>query len=122
MRTEEGMEKARQARAAYNKEHIRTVGANIRKEDAEKFRRIAEQRGTTPGAMLRQFIQQTICEEQTGKREKNTGALGFMYLTERNVTRLMREAAAHNPDGKNPDQLANEILDGYFKLAEKLRR
>ncbi len=122
MRTEEGMEKARQARAAYNKEHIRTVGANIRKEDAEAFRQIAEQRGTTPGAMIRQFIQQTIREAETGKRAEDPGALGFMYLTERNITRLMREAAQHNPDGKNPDQLANAILDLYFELAEKLRK
>ena len=103
-------------------EAMGSLGVTMLKEEAESFRRIAEQRGTTSGEMIRQFIQQTIWDEQTGRRTEDPGALGFMYLTERNVTRLMREAAQHNPAGKNPDQLANAILDGYFKLAEKIRR
>lgn len=103
-------------------EAMASLGVTVSKEDAESFRQIAEQRSTTSGEMIRQFIRQTILNEQTGRRTEDPGKLGFMYLSERNVTRLMREAAQHNPAGKNPDQLANAILNGYFGLAEKLRR
>ena len=121
MRTEQGKERAKQARAAYNKEHFRVIGANLRKEDADAFQKLAEAHGTTAGALLRQYIQNAIASDVNATRIKDCTEVGFTYLTERNTVRIMREAAQHNPDHLNPDQLVNKILDGYFTLAEKFR-
>ena len=39
-----------------------------------------------------------------------------------NTDRLKAEVAHHNPDGLNPDEMLNWILDEYFRLAERVRR
>lgn len=39
-----------------------------------------------------------------------------------NTDRLKHEAAFHNPDALNPDQMLNPILDEYFVFVEKARR
>lgn len=103
------------------KPNFRTVGANVHKEDAEAFQRLAEAHKTSPGALLRQYIQNAIASDVNATRIKDCTEVGFTYLTERNTVRIMREAAQHNPDHLNPDQLVNRILDGYFTLAEKFR-
>ena len=56
MRTENGEKRAKEIRAAYNRENMRTLGANVRKEKAEQFRQIAERNGLTAGGMLRDYI------------------------------------------------------------------
>ncbi len=103
------------------KPNFRTVGANVRKEDAEAFQKLAAAHRTSPGALLRQYIQNAIASDVNATRLKDCTEVGFTYLSERNTVRVMREAAQHNPDHLSPDQLVNKILDGYFVLAEKFR-
>lgn len=119
MRTEIGEAKAKAARAAYNKEHLRMVGVNIRKEEAEAFREFAVKKGTTVGALLRGYIRGAMEESGSTYREESNPYAAV--LTPKNMDRLKHEVAFHNPKHLNPDQMMNAILDSYFKFAEKVR-
>ena len=55
----------KKARAAWNRENMKTVGANVKKDVAEKFAEIAKRQGTTPGAMVREFILRTVEKEKS---------------------------------------------------------
>lgn len=124
MRTEKGEKKAKEIRAAYNRENMKSIGANVRKEKAEKFRAIAEKNNLTPGGMLRDYIDM-VCA--TGDVTVSAGAPArgisptTVKLTGRNFDRLFHETSFHNPKHLNPDELLNEILRTYFRLADEIR-
>lgn len=124
MRTENGEKRAKEIRAAYNRENMRTIGANVRKEKAEKFKAIAAQHGLTAGGMLRDYIDM-VC--QTGNVSVSLGVVPEestplrMKLTSRNFDRLYHETSFHNPKHRNPEELLNDILRTYFRLADELR-
>jgi hypothetical protein len=120
MRTENGEKKAKEARAAYNREHIRTLGANFRKEDAEAFRQLAERRGTTASAIIKSYVQSELAKE-AGARPFSMANPYATTLTAKNFDRLKHETAFHNPKNLNPDQMMNAILDDYFRFVEKVR-
>lgn len=123
MRTEKGMENAKAARAAYNREHIRSVGTTLRKEDAEAFRALAERQGTTPGAMLKRFVLNTLADERSahGATESTFATPEVAVLSHKNFERLKRETAFHNPRNFDPNGLLNHILNNYFKMADEIR-
>ena len=39
-----------------------------------------------------------------------------------NTDRLKTEVAHHNPDNLDPNQMLNRILDGYFRIANQIRK
>ena len=124
MRTEKGEKKAKEIRAAYNRENMRTLAANVRREKAEQFKAIAEKNGLTAGGMLRDYIDM-VCA--TGSVPVSLGGMPTentplrMKLTQRNFDRLYHETSFHNPKHRNPEELLNDILRTYFKLADELR-
>ena len=47
---------------------------------------------------------------------------GYMHMVSyKNTDRLKAETAHHNPKGLTPDEMLNDILDRYFKLAAQMR-
>ena len=56
-------EKKKATNAKWDKENMRTVATRIRKEEAEAFGRYAEERNTTPNALLREYVRKCIKEE-----------------------------------------------------------
>lgn len=107
----------------WDKANTKTMGINMKKEDAEAFKKLAEEQGTTVGAMLRTFIQSTPAADHDTDVGANgpRGGVGHV-VSYRNTDRLKHEVAFHNPKNLNPDGILNDILDHYFDFVERVRK
>ena len=105
----------------WDKENMKTLGANMKREDAEAFAAYAKANGTTVGALLRGYVKKTVDAEANGS---NRGLLdGVAHIVSyKNTDLLKHEVAFHNPNHLNPDGMLNEILDEYFRFAKKVRK
>ena len=103
----------------WDRENMMTLAANVRKEDAEAFARIARENNTTVGGMLRMFIRDSV-KKSIGMPEPLSG-VGHV-VSYKNVDRLKHEDSFHNPDHLDPNRMLNRILDDYFAFAEKIRK
>ncbi len=107
----------------WDKENMKTLATNMKKEDAEAFRKFAEEKGTTPGALLRGYVQGCIAESRAEEPVKPVAPWGVNHIVSyKNTDKLKREVAFYNPKGLNPDQLLNDILDTYFAFVESARK
>ena len=105
----------------WDRENMKTLGVNMKKVEAEAFRKLAEARGTTVGALLRGFVQGCLVVQD--KKVEPAAPWGVNHIVSyKNTDRLKREVSFHNPENLNPDQMLNEILDRYFNLAEQIRK
>ena len=106
----------------WDKANMKTIGANMKREDAEAFAEYARARGTTPGALLRGFVQKVVAEEKSAS--KNHGLIeGVPHVVSfKNTDLLKHEVAFYNPKHLNPDGMLNEILDEYFRFVKKVRK
>lgn len=105
----------------WDKANMKSLAVNMKRAEAEAFRALAEANGTTVGAMLRMFVQQTL--KETSHDDSRTGIPGVMHVVSyRNTDRLKHETAFYNPKHKNPDGILNDILDDYFNFVEKARK
>ena len=92
----------------WDRENMKTLAANVRKEDAEAFAKIAKENNTTVGGMLRMFIRDSV-QKTAGKPEPLSG-VGHV-VSYKNTDRLKHEVAFHNPDHLDPNRMLNRILD-----------
>ena len=100
----------------WDKANMKSLGVNLKRDEAEAFQRLAKERGTTVGGMLRLYIQ-SVLADGTQNRE------GLPHIVSyKNTDRLKHETAFHNPKGLNPDGILNDILDDYFAFVEKVRK
>lgn len=53
-------ESQRKANKKWDSENMLTLSVRLRKEQVEEFRRVAESRGATANALLKQFVLDTI--------------------------------------------------------------
>jgi len=108
----------------WDKQNMKSMAVNMKKDEAEAFKALATERGTTVGAMLRGYIQGVLAE--SNRPEVRPGSFkpwGLDHVVSyKNVDRLKREVAFYNPKNLNPDQMLNEILDQYFEFAEQVRK
>ena len=103
----------------WDKENMRTLGVNLKKETAEKFKEYAKANDTTVGALLRGFIESTV----SGVEKYNTPTGGYAYLISYKLEdKLKHETAFHNPGHLSPPEMLEYILNDYFKIAEHFRR
>ena len=109
---------------SWDKENMKTLAANMKKEEAEAFRKLAEEQGTTVGAMLRGFVQGCLAESNRLEGVKSAPRVAGVdhIVTYKNTDRLKREVAFYNPKHLNPDQMLNDILDTYFGFVETVRK
>ena len=108
---------------AWDKENMKSLATNLKKEEAEAFRKLAEERGTTVGGMLRGYVQGCLAESNGPHEAKGAAPWGVEHIVSyKNTDRLKREVAFFNPGNLNPDQMLNEILDRYFGLVEQVRK
>jgi len=106
----------------WDRENMKTLGVNLKKNEAEAFQKLAAENGTTVGAMLRAFIQGTLDQEKEAKESAADRVQGIAHIVSyKNTDRLKHEVAHHNPKGINPDAMLNEILDQYFAFVKKVR-
>ena len=103
----------------WDRENMKTLAANVRKEEAEAFAKIAKENNTTVGGMLRMFIRDSV-QKTAGKPEPLSG-VGHV-VSYKNTDRLKHEVAFHNPDHLDPNRMLNRILDDYFAFADKIRK
>ena len=107
----------------WDKENMKTLGVNMKKEEAEAFKKLAEEQGATVGAMLRTFIQASLnsaaASAKTGKKSVDGVAHIVGY---KNTDRLKHEVAFHNPKNLSPDGMLNDILNTYFAFVEQVRK
>lgn len=103
----------------WDKENMRTLGVNLKKGEAEAFKKLADENGTTVGAVLRLYIRQLLAQPT----ESSDSVPGIPHIVNfKNTDRLKHEAAFHNPSNLTPDQLLNEILDRYFAFVDTVRK
>ncbi len=103
----------------WDKENMRTVSANMKKEDVEAFRKLAEEKNTTVGALLRGFVRASINEKADAESDVGTVPFPVSY---RNVDRINAEIAHHNPDHIPGRKMLDHILDRYFETADMFRK
>ena len=110
---------AQLARKKYDDENMAILNTKLRKSEAEAFRELALERGTTVSRMLSNFVRNSVNEHVSEPNPTHTNAA---VLTYKNVERLMRETALHNPHHYNPDEMLNHILNRYFAFVEEVRK
>lgn len=57
-------ESQKKARDKWDGENMATLGCKVKKEQAEKFKDYAKQKGSTANAMLKDFVLNTINEKK----------------------------------------------------------
>ena len=102
----------------WDKNNMATMSANVKKELAEDFRRIAAERGTTPAGLIRGFVQATV---NPAPEDSDVGSVSFP-VSYRNFDRINAEIAHHNPNHIPGNKMLDHILDTYFSIAETLRK
>ena len=55
-------EAQKRASNKYNKEHMLTLGCKVKKEEAEKFKEYAREKGKTTNTILREYVIDCISE------------------------------------------------------------
>lgn len=106
----------------WDRENMRTVAVNLKKEEAEALKAYAAEHDTTVGALLRGFVRKTLETRGTAGRQV-LDVEGYPHtVSYKNTDRLKHETAFHNPHGKNPDGILNEILDRYFAFVASVRK
>lgn len=104
----------------WDKANMKTLGVNLKREEAEAFKKLAEEQGTTVGALLRGFIQSSLAAQNNAKPEPYAPGLAHV-VSYKNTDRLKHEVAFHNPKNLNPDGMLNDILDHYFAFVKRVR-
>lgn len=104
----------------WDKENMRTLATNVKKDTAEAFRKYAEEHDTTVGALLRGFVEATIAPQETPQVENISGVPHLVSF--KNTDLLKAETAHHNPGNLNPNGVLNYILDEYFRFVKRVRR
>ena len=56
----------RQANNKWDAENMKIVACKVKKEDAQAFKEYAEERGTTPKALLREYVYKCISKKKDG--------------------------------------------------------
>lgn len=116
--TEKKMTKSEEARRAWNKENMKTVATNLRKEDAEAFRAFAEKEHTTPSNLIKRFITDTI----GGKKEKEPVAPHGIRVKAKTYDRLMHFTSFSKACKGNPDENADWMLNVMMDLLERIEK
>ena len=102
----------------WDKENMKVLGVNLKREEAEAFQKLAKDNNTTVGAMLRLHIQESLKQFNGPMPESGVKHL----VSYENPDKLKREGACYNPNHRNPDGMLNDILTEYFKFVEKARK
>ncbi len=106
----------------WDRENMKSIGVNLKKETAESFKAYAEAQGTTMGALLRGFIEATVSGRNSPASPPPAEGGCWHFVTYRTEDKLKHETAFHNPGNKNPDEMLDYILEDYFQIAEHFRR
>lgn len=106
----------------WDKKNMKTLGVNMKKEEAEAFQEYAKKNNTTAGALLRGFVQAALSSNQEDKAPSHISGMNCL-VTYKNVDRLKHETAFHNPTGNmNPDDVLNYYLEKVFEILDAARR
>ena len=108
----------------WDKENMKTLSVNMKKELAVQFKKYAEENGTTVGALLRGFIESTVSGKPAPVPPPPEGGKGgYWYLIGYDIEdKLKHETAFYNPSHMTPTQMLDYILHDYFRVAEHFRR
>ena len=107
--------KAAESRKKYDAENMAILATKMKKDEAQAFKDLAAQEGTTVGKKLSGYVRDELAAK--GRTQTYVPSV----LTAKNADRLKHETAFHNPKNLNPDQLMNDILERYFKWLDEAR-
>ena len=102
----------------WDKNNMATMSANVKKELAEEFKKVAAERGTAPSGLIRGFVQATV---RPAPEDKDVGSVPFPVSC-RNVDRINAEIAHHNPNNKHETKKMEHILDKENSNAETQKK
>lgn len=103
----------------WDKNNMQAMAVNMKKEEAEAFKRLMAEKETTVAAELRGFIQKSLREANDPKATLEGVPHVVSY---KNTDRLKHEVAHHNPNHLNPDKMLNYILERYFAFLDEARK
>jgi hypothetical protein len=110
----------------WDKENMKSLSVNMKKETAVTFQEYAKEKGTTVGALLRGFVEATLAGKTKPSAESTElpdGVNGWSHTISFKLEDLLKaEVAHHNPKGLNPDEMLNRIVEDYFRVAKYLRK
>ena len=107
----------------WDKQNMRTLAVNLKKEEAEAFQKLAQDSDTTVAALLRGYVRGTLSAAEPMQGQNNNAPWGMEHtVSYKNVDRLKHEVSFHNPDDLNPNQMLNLILDRYFAFLDMARK
>ena len=107
--------KAAEARKKYDAENMAILATKMKRDEAQAFKDLAAQEGTTVGKKLSCYVREELAAN--GRTQTYVPAV----LTAKNADRLKHETAFHNPKNMHPNQLMNDILERYFKWLDEAR-
>lgn len=106
----------------WDKENMKVLGVNMKRDEAEAFQKLAKENDTTVGAMLRMHIQDTL-KKQDNRAGRTERLVGVNHIVSyENTDKLKHEVSFYNPEHLNPDEFLNKILRDYFSFVESARR
>ena len=106
----------------WDKENMRTLSVNLKKDAAEAFKAYAAEHDTTVGALLRGFVEATLSGDKRPGTVEHPAPGEYWYpISYKMVDKLKHETAFYNPKGGTPTDMLEVVLRRYFEIAEKLR-
>ena len=60
-------DKKKASNAKWDKENMKTIGCRVKKEEAEAFKKYAEDKGKTSNTLLKEYVIKTIERDTGGK-------------------------------------------------------
>lgn len=101
-------------RTEWDKENMRTVSCRLRKEEAERFRKYAEYLGTTPHALLSEYVKR--CLEIEGKIAPEERRVSADMQNEIGVLKRKLNLALHELDAARDRAVrAEKIVDEFLR-------
>lgn len=98
----------------WDKENMRTVSCRLRKEEAEKFKTYAEYLGTTPHALLSEYVKE--CVEFNNKIGPKTREISSKLQSENAELKTKLKLAMHELDAARERALRAEgIVDEFLR-------
>ena len=100
-------------RTEWDRENMRTVSCRLRKEDAERFKQYAQYLGTTPHALLAEYVRKCLELEETitpQMRDNSAAIQNENHALKKKLALAMHEVDAARARAANAEAIVDEYL------------
>ena len=100
-------------RTEWDRENMRTVSCRLRKEDAERFKQYAQYLGTTPHALLAEYVKKCLELEETvtpQMRDNSAEIRNENKMLKKKLNLAMLEVDAARRRATHAEEIVDEYL------------